>query len=60
MAAAAPCRIRAAMKVLKLGAMPHSIDARVKVPIAPQNRLRAPTRSASQPDAGMHAATANI
>ncbi len=58
MAAAAPCRMRAAMKVGKVGARPHSIEAITNRPMAPMNRLRAPSRSASQALAGRQAAKA--
>ncbi len=57
---AAPCRMRAAMKVAKLGARPHSMEAMVNTAMALQKRLRAPTRSASQPEAVIPAATASM
>ena len=57
-AAAAPCRMRAAISAHSEGARPQSKEARVKTPIAEAKTLRAPKRSPAQPAAGTKTAMA--
>jgi len=48
--------MRAAMNSGNVVAAPHAMEETVNNPMAAQNRFRAPTRSASQPLAGMQTA----
>ena len=57
-AANMPCKIRNSTISSRLIAVPHSIEAMTKPPIAIRNRLREPSRSLSQPVAGSAIAVA--
>ena len=55
-----PWKTRAAMRVGSDDEAPHRIEPRVKTTIALQNTVRAPKRSATQPEAGMKTASVSM
>ena len=59
-AAPAPCSRRAPTNSLIDWLAPHMIEASVNTAIAAQNTVRGPNRSASQPLAGIVAASASM
>ncbi|MCY1214439.1 hypothetical protein D9M72_262530 [compost metagenome] len=56
--ATAPCRMRAASSVVRLGATPHSQDDSTNSRMAPTNRRTCPMRCVSQPVSGIATALA--
>ena len=55
-----PWNTRAAMRVASEDEAPHRIEPSVKTTIALQNTVRAPKRSATQPEAGMNTASVSM
>ncbi len=55
-----PWNTRAAIRVESEDEAPHRIEPSVKTTIALQNTVRAPKRSATQPEAGMNTASVSM
>ena len=60
MAPPAPWMMRQATSISRLVDSPHSIEPRVKTPIAEANTRRVPNRSAIQPLTGMNTARLSV
>ena len=55
-----PCTTRAATNAVRLCEKPQAIEASVNRAMAARNMLRAPKRSASQPDSGTNTAMVSM
>ncbi len=60
MAPPIPCTTRAAVNSAKVLLIPQIIDASVKIAIADENTVRAPSLSATHPLTGMKTASVSI
>ena len=55
-----PWKTRAPISVVRFDDAPQRIEPRVKTTIAEQNTVRAPSLSATQPEAGMNTASVSM